>query len=167
MEYAFYQNGERHTVEVKKAGDAYVVTALDRTEEVELRKLTSRSFLLVTEDGTVPVDVVLDGRRRLVMLPGCTFVLEEDLGRDTMVRETVERFPAGLYELKAPMPGRVVRVLARPGDYAERGRELAILEAMKMENAVPVPASAMVLEVLVQPGDLVEAGEPLLIFEVF
>ncbi len=50
------------------------------------------------------------------------------------------------------MNGRVVAVHAKAGDTAEAGRALVVLEAMKMEHALSVPAAARVKAVHVAAG---------------
>src|SRR4051794_40171724 len=42
-------------------------------------------------------------------------------------------------ELKAPMPGLLVRLLCATGDTVEAGQPLAVLQAMKMENELSLP----------------------------
>jgi len=64
----------------------------------------------------------------------------------------------GLFELKAPMPGVVVKSLAKAGDRIERGQSLLVLEAMKMQNELPSEMDGIVQEILVQDGQLVETG---------
>ncbi len=61
--------------------------------------------------------------------------------------------------LKAPMPGRVVRVLVQVGQTVERGAPVVIVEAMKMENEMHAPASGTVLRVHVAEGATVDAGQ--------
>lgn len=61
------------------------------------------------------------------------------------------------------MPGKVVRVLVKPGDQVEEGQDLVVVEAMKMENAVPSPRAGRVLELAAAPGDTVESGAPLVV----
>lgn len=61
--------------------------------------------------------------------------------------------------IKAPMPGRVVRVLVSDGDVVEADASLLIVEAMKMENEVRAPGSGVVRRVSVAAGDTVEAGQ--------
>ena len=61
--------------------------------------------------------------------------------------------------IKAPMPGRVVRVLVAEGEAVEADAALLIVEAMKMENEVRAPAAGVVHRVSVAPGDTVEAGQ--------
>ena len=59
------------------------------------------------------------------------------------------------------MPGTVLEVLVSPGDVVSAGQVLVLLEAMKMELAVPAPAAGTVTAVLVAAGDLVARGQAL------
>jgi biotin carboxyl carrier protein len=61
----------------------------------------------------------------------------------------------------APMPGRIVRVLAAPGDRVEAGAPLLVIEAMKMENELRAGHAATVSKICVEPGATVEAGAKL------
>ena len=63
--------------------------------------------------------------------------------------------------LGAPMPGVILRVLVAPGAQVRRGQDLAVLEAMKMENIIRAPRDATVVEVCVKPGQHVGHGQPL------
>lgn len=65
-------------------------------------------------------------------------------------------------ELRAPMPGRVVRVLCAAGDEVKAGQPLVVVEAMKMENELHAPVGGTVRAVLVAEGVAVEAGALLL-----
>lgn len=62
-------------------------------------------------------------------------------------------------QVKAPMPGRVVRVLVREGDPVDRGAPVIIVEAMKMENELAAAAAGSIKRLLVAEGDRVEAGQ--------
>lgn len=68
-------------------------------------------------------------------------------------------------ELKAPMPGLVVRVLAEPGQAVEAGQGLIVLEAMKMENELKARAAGRVRAVRATPGQAVEKGQVLVEFD--
>jgi acetyl/propionyl-CoA carboxylase alpha subunit len=58
----------------------------------------------------------------------------------------------------APMPGTVIRVLAKQGDRVEARRPLVVVEAMKMETPLSSPFDATVKQVHVVEGDRVTAG---------
>ena len=64
--------------------------------------------------------------------------------------------------LAAPMPGRVVQVLAKAGAAVKRGEPLLILEAMKMEHTITAPADGVVDEVHYAAGEQVLEGAQLI-----
>ncbi len=67
-------------------------------------------------------------------------------------------------EVKAPMPGLVLKVFVTEGDEVKKGDNLFILEAMKMENIIKAPADVVVKNVKIVPGDKVEKGQVLMQF---
>jgi 3-methylcrotonyl-CoA carboxylase alpha subunit len=67
--------------------------------------------------------------------------------------------------LTAPMPGKVVAVLAANGQEVKKGDALVIMEAMKMEHTISAPHDGVVEEVLYAVGDQVTDGAPLLAFK--
>jgi biotin carboxyl carrier protein len=67
----------------------------------------------------------------------------------------------GRQQVAAPMPGKIVRVLAQAGDRIEAGQGLVVVEAMKMQNEVRSPKSGQVERILVSEGQSVNAGEVL------
>jgi len=71
---------------------------------------------------------------------------------------------AKVSELKAPMPGLVLKIFVAVGDEVKKGDNLFILEAMKMENIIKAPADVTVKTVKIKPGDKVEKGQVLLMF---
>ncbi|MGY1836169.1 carboxyl transferase domain-containing protein [Blastococcus sp. SYSU DS0510] len=61
--------------------------------------------------------------------------------------------------LRAPVPGTVVAVAAGPGDAVDPGGAVVVLEAMKMEHVVALPAGGTVRRVAVRMGDTVRQGQ--------
>jgi biotin carboxyl carrier protein len=71
---------------------------------------------------------------------------------------------AKVKELKAPMPGMVLKLFVTEGSEVKKGDNLFILEAMKMENIIKSPADVTVKTVKIKPGDKVEKGQVMLVF---
>lgn len=67
--------------------------------------------------------------------------------------------------LTAPMPGRIVALLATKGDTVEKGAPLLIMEAMKMEHTIAAPARGRIDDLLYAVGDQVAEGAQLLAFK--
>lgn len=65
-------------------------------------------------------------------------------------------------DVRASMPGRVVRLPVPVGGQVAKGAVVAVLEAMKMENDVKAPIAGVVSEIAVAEGDAVEARALLL-----
>lgn len=83
--------------------------------------------------------------------------LLHQLGMDNMNSAKVS-------ELKAPMPGLVLRILASEGETVLKGGNLLVLEAMKMENIIKAPADVTLKSIKVKAGDKVEKNQVMMIF---
>jgi len=71
----------------------------------------------------------------------------------------------GPKKVVAPMPGKVVRLLAHEGDEVEPGAGVAVVEAMKMQNEIKSPKKGTIQQILVNEGAAVNAGDVLAIVE--
>jgi len=72
---------------------------------------------------------------------------------------------AGAQNIKAPMPGKVVRVLVAVGDAVEAGQGIVVVEAMKMQNELKAPRAGKVIGIAARTGATVIAGEVLATLE--
>jgi biotin carboxyl carrier protein len=68
-------------------------------------------------------------------------------------------------DIKAPMPGLVLKLLIEPGMEVEKNTPLLILEAMKMENVIKSPGKGIVHHIKVKEKDAVEKGQILVTFK--
>lgn len=65
----------------------------------------------------------------------------------------------------APMPGTVVSIAVQPGDRVVEGQEVAIVEAMKMQNVLRASRDGIVKAVSIKAGSSVSADEVIIEFE--
>lgn len=72
---------------------------------------------------------------------------------------------AGPRTVKAPMPGRVVRILVVAGEDVAEQQGVVVIEAMKMQNELKSSKAGKVTRVAVAVGDTVGAGEVLVVVE--
>jgi acetyl-CoA carboxylase biotin carboxyl carrier protein len=68
-------------------------------------------------------------------------------------------------EVLAPMPGKITKILVKPGDDVLEEEEVLILEAMKMDNPIFATSSGKVKEIRVKEGEEVDVDHVLLIIE--
>jgi 3-methylcrotonyl-CoA carboxylase alpha subunit len=64
-------------------------------------------------------------------------------------------------EIRAPMTGKVVKILVAAGDAIESGAVLVVLEAMKMEYRLSAPGAGTIAAVHCSEGELVDLGKTL------
>lgn len=72
---------------------------------------------------------------------------------------------AGAIAVKAPLPGVVVQIPVKVGDAVKAADTVAILEAMKMENAIHAGRDGKVAAINVNPGDSVLEGTTIITLE--
>ena len=71
----------------------------------------------------------------------------------------------GPIKLVAPMPGKVVRVLANEKSEVEAGQGVLVVEAMKMQNELKSPKKGIVQKIMAGEGAAVNAGDVLAVVE--
>ncbi len=64
-------------------------------------------------------------------------------------------------EVKAPMPGAVLRVLKSVGDTVEENEEILVIEAMKMETPIKAPVAGTITSLAVAQNDKIATGQVL------
>ncbi len=72
---------------------------------------------------------------------------------------------AGPIQVRAQMPGRVIKLLVQKGAAVKAGQGLIVVEAMKMQNEMKSPKDGVVSKINVSEGDTVAAGQALLVVE--
>lgn len=86
-------------------------------------------------------------------------------GKEYHLSEAGQRRPASgpSGDLRAPMAGKIIRVLVQPGDTVAAGDPLLILEAMKMEQQIAAPQDGVVDRILCEENEQVAAGAELVV----
>lgn len=138
---------------------------------------TTLNIGLGWQPGDALARVMLDGTERTfqVTRTGIDWIIRQ-LGCEVSVRIMSPR-AAELYALMpikappdmskfllSPMPGLLVTLLVDAGEEVEPGQDLAIVEAMKMENVLRAERAVTVAAVLAQAGDNLAVDQPILEF---
>ena len=144
-------NGEKVTADIKKIRDGIVNI---------LNNLKSYNVEVVEFDAAAKTAVIKVNNNNLyttIAAKDQFDVLLEQLGLNSLNGTKIS-------ELKAPMPGMVLKVFVNEGTAVTKGDNLFVLKAMKMENIIKAPADAVVKSVKIKPGDKVEKNQILLLF---
>jgi biotin carboxyl carrier protein len=92
-----------------------------------------------------------------------TFIIEDR--RSLRASRGKRGAASGSQVIKAPMPGRIVRLLVAPGDQVAAHQGVIVIEAMKMQNELKTPRAGRVARVEVAAGATVSANDTLVVIE--
>jgi len=111
--------------------------------------IDGRSYEVRVEPGADGLQAAVNGRRYVIEV--------RDPRRLARARAPLEA--GGRQTISSPMPGKVVRLLAREGDQVAAGQGLLVVEAMKMQNEIRSPKSGRLAALRVAEGAAVAGGE--------
>jgi len=161
---ALLDGGKREqAIEVEQeAPGIYQVRVGDAVHRVDAFRHDYGTISLLVDAQSYSVQ--LDQREALVKvhIRGSSYPLEILDERRLRMRRAAGKFTVtGKQVLSAPMPGKVVKVLVKPGDAVREGQGLLVIEAMKMENELRSPKDGKVVELHASEGQAVEGGAKL------
>jgi len=149
-------DGRLHIVDARRVNDLIISMLVQRGGAGAPARSIDAAFAAQPVAGDF--DVHVDGRTIPVEIrPAGSFGRQKKAG--------VSAAGSGLQRVTSPMPGKVVRILVKPGDQVKERQALAVVEAMKMENELRAARDGRVREVSVGEGQSVDAGTVLLIVE--
>lgn len=142
----------RFAVDVHSEGAK--VTLESGAHELVFEETAPGRLVIQNSAGRYPARVVRDGDRLLVWLAGKNFEFHVPSADNALD----EGGTATHDEVRAPMPGTILKILVAAGDAVEENQTVAILEAMKMEHNLRAPRNGTVETVGGEPGEIVDAG---------
>jgi len=137
----------------------YNVTIDSKEFIVDAHKTTSSVFSFIVDGKSYEADVTETADVIELLINGLQYkmeIIEEKKKR--LMRVVHKTASDGKEEIKAPMPGKVVKILKKAGDEVKAGEGVIVVEAMKMENELKASVSGMLKNVYVEEGQAVEAG---------
>jgi len=153
MRFRLDIDGERRDIEIEPRAGGFEV------------RVDGASYRIRARSSVDTVDIRIGAKVLRVRLQGESAILDDGVHRFRIFEvseaaPTTGRHAGGagnLVDVRASMPGRVVRVNVTPEARVRRGQTLIVLEAMKMQNEIPSPGDGVVREVRVAAGETVTA----------
>lgn len=165
MKYYLGIGNETHEAEIGADGTTVSLDGVDVTGEVE--DLGPGGRFLIRFGGRTAVGFAArrDGAWEIQLEGRHYRILADDERRHHIRRLATETGQAaGPAELRAPMPGLILRVPAEEGAEVSAGDSLVVMEAMKMENELRAVGDAVVARVHVREGETVDRDDILVTF---
>ncbi|GEM_PF-405273 len=149
-----------------KSGMPVDPAALHR-DGIRLEHVRGPEYVLYSDGKTIPIIIEERDRQKVRVTSGHrTFDVRINDHRDQLLAAwgVKESDSAVGGSVKAPMPGLVLEVQVENGDMVDKGANLLVLEAMKMENEIRSTAEGTITKIHVQKGDAVQKGQVLVEF---
>ena len=165
--FNFEDGKQRFEVRLRRNDDNSYVVVINREDkeeqevQVSAKILGTGQFQFTLENIIYKCSVAKDGDIRFIHLDGEDY----EIKRVTEATEEFGEAEEDLGSLSSPMPGRIVKLLVKPGDRVKKGQDLIVVEAMKMENKIASPIDGVVKRVFFPEGDQIEANVPLIEIE--
>jgi biotin carboxyl carrier protein len=156
--------GRDVTITVERDRDGRWRVAVDGGPErpVDAVEIRPGTWSILIDGRSIVVDVDRRPRGTALLVDGEELIIELADERKRLLAQAVGaagRAAARGELVRAPIAGKVVKLLVAPGDEVSTGQGVAVLEAMKMENEIRADRGGTVENVHVQPGHSVDNGE--------
>jgi biotin carboxyl carrier protein len=164
-EYVVVHKDKRNLITIS-ANSEIVINGI--LHHYELIVLNNSTFRLRIDQKIYDISPLrIDNNRFNISLEGYTFETAAMTTLQEKASKVIEQTGAvnRLREIKAPMPGMILKIKKKAGDQIESGESIIILEAMKMENDIKSPSSGVIKNIFVSESSAVEKGAKLFSIE--
>ena len=165
MEFEFLLNDKLQKISLEKREGHYVFSDGEKTLEADIQQISPHQISVLIDDASFQVYIAKDKESRYVLIDGRQFVVTESTEEAESFRKGEERTAEGTLLVKAPMPGKVIKICVSEKDEVRKNQTLAIVEAMKMENEIKASVNGTIKKIHVAAGDLVDSEKPLVELE--
>jgi biotin carboxyl carrier protein len=154
--------GKTRTVELHRDGACWQITLDGATTDADAIEIAPGIFSILLNGASHEVRVAPNPDGSLTIQDGPNeFKTEVTDPHSWRGRKHGAAELEGRQKIVAPMPGKVIRLLVKPGDKVEAGQGLLVVEAMKMQNEVKSPKTGTVEKLQAIEGQPVNAGDTL------
>ena len=165
MKYTAIVGGEQLEINLDRTNAGAIEATIDGEKYLLSAKAVEPGvYYLNWNNRSVEISVVPNGDGYVVSLSG-RHIPVELLDARAALRKAAHHGEAGAVELRAPMPGKVVKLLVQEGAAVELNQGVVVIEAMKMQNEIKSPKQGVVRQLGVKEGAALNAGDLLAIVE--
>ncbi len=164
-EFIITINNHKHIVKILSDGKVQVG---NREVKAEVSQITNNSYVIRIDDRVFEITSNKLSKDRFgIVIDACYF----DATVRTRLQETANELQKNKSKLKhhsdvkAPMPGLILKLKKKVGEEVKLGESILILEAMKMENELRSPASGILKKIFYKEGQSVEKDSIILTIE--
>ena len=156
--------GERVEFQWSADGKAIEATIDGRAYSLDAQEVRPGVYWFAWEGRSIEATVVEIDQGYSVSIQG-HHIPVEFLDSRKALRRTAHADHDGVAEVRAPMPGKIVRILAQEGAEVEAHQGIVVMEAMKMQNEIRAPKRGKIRKLEVVEGAAVNAADLIALIE--
>jgi biotin carboxyl carrier protein len=165
VEYEFLIDDVLKKVTLDKKEGRFLVKDEESSFEADIQYISPGLISILIGQKSFRIYVVRENAKRYVYFQGQHFIVQEPADDRGNEHVGMEGSQEDKLVVKAPMPGKVIKVNVKEKDEVRKNQTLAIVEAMKMENEIKSSIDGCVKKIHVSEGDLVDSDKPLIELE--
>lgn len=141
---------------IKKDGDLFTVSINDKIYELDVVKVEEGVYSILHNGNSINMEMISIGRQGSYKVNTLYKSFDIDVVPAINFGKGGKSKAKSHQLIKAPMPGRIVKIKVKEGDKVEEGTPLLVLSAMKMENELRSEGSGIVSKISIKEDDLVK-----------
>jgi biotin carboxyl carrier protein len=167
MKFSAFMGGKEHQIAISRVCEhRYEIEIDGLVHVVDALPCARDRVSVIIDDRSYDISYAMNNESIELQFWNQQFTLEILDERKLRMRRARSQLDlSGPEIIKTSMPGKVVKLLVKPGSLVEAGAGVIIIEAMKMENEIHCRQGGMVKAVHVEAGQAVESDVVLIEIE--
>lgn len=162
MDFEFLIDNKLYRISLEKKEDSFIFSDGEKTQEVNIQSISPHVISVLIEGRSYQIYWARDKEKRYLSLEGEEIVVQEPATSQEGIEKHEEKSREDELMVKAPMPGKVIKINVSENESVRKNQTLAIVEAMKMENELKSTVDGYVKKIYISPGELVDSEKPLI-----
>jgi len=162
VEFEFQIDDRIHKITLEKKEHKFVFSDGERTYEADIDVISSNIISILLDERSYKIYFAQDKDKKYFCVGGNQFIVRVPDEEKQELERGEEGAATDKLMIKAPMPGKVIKINVAEEEAVRKNQTLAIVEAMKMENEIKSSIDGYVKKIYASAGDMVDSENPLI-----
>ena len=159
MKYTAIIDGQRVDIELNRKANGVIEAEIDgRVYRLEAKAVEPGVYWFTWNNRSLEIRAIQNLDSYVASFAGNQIPVEI-LDSRTTLRRAAQHGHDSVVQIRAPMPGKVIKVLVAEGTEVQPNQGIVVLEAMKMQNEIKSPKKGIVRKLGVTDGAPVNSGD--------
>ncbi len=157
MDYEYLIDDSLEKISVVKKEKVYQVSCGNKTFDVDVSHISPHVMSIMIDGKLTQVYLARDREKRYIFIKGDRFTVQEPDQMEQVIEQSEGKSNEDSLRIKAPMPGKIIKIDVKVGEEIRKNQTLAVVEAMKMENEIKSSIDGYVKKISASAEDLVDS----------